>query len=180
MFDIAPTTETLNHIASAISTAATPTDESADKAPASVNVIVAKQRRNLDPINPFVILFYENFDALLVKFPMSPSALRVLVRLLKLAAFGNLVCFKQSTLSADLGISKAVVSRTLALFLKCGLLTELDNGGIFLNPQVLSKGSLLKLAENHDLMTATLGTLQAQGMAAAFGTPAQLKAAGVV
>jgi hypothetical protein len=180
MFDIAPTADTLDHIATAISNAATPTDDSTDKTPASVNVIVAKQRRNLDPINPFVILFYQNFDALLVKYPMSPAALRVLVRLLKLAAFGNLVCFKQTSLAADLGISKAVVSRTIALFLKCGILTELENGGIFLNPQVLSKGSLLKLADNHDLMTQTLGTLQAQGMSAAFGSPAQLKAAGIV
>lgn len=180
MLDISPSTDTMEQIANAIAVAATPADDSTDKTPASVNVIVAKGRRNLDPINPFVILFYENFDALLVKYPMSPAALRVLVRLLKLSYFGNLVCFKQSTLAADLGISRAVVSRSIALFLKCGILTELENGGIFLNPQVLSKGSLLKLSENHDLMTQTLGTLQEKGMAAAFGTPAQLKAAGVI
>lgn len=149
---------------------------------AAVQVIVAKGRTTLDPLNHFVAMFYENMDAILAAHAnaLSPRTLRILLHLLKRAQFGNLVLFAPAAISKNLGIDKGGVSRSIASLRKCGILLDLADGGTYLNPQVFTKGSLALVAQNNELMAEAIAEMQRRGMNVALGTPKQLSAAGIL
>ena len=115
------------------------------KADGDVNVIIASKSYKQDVNNNFVMLFYEALDDIIVEFQLTMLDLRVLMRLLRKASFGNLLIFKQSAIAKELKTSAPNISRTIKRMFKSNLLIKTEDGEVFINPHVISKGSLHKM-----------------------------------
>jgi len=112
------------------------------EASGSVNVSVAKSRVLLKTSNNFVLLFYESFLKVIDDFELQRTDIRVILKILEIAKFGNLISFSLAGVARELEIDRSTVSKSVKKLKEVGIFFEDDNKNMFLNPQVIAKGSL--------------------------------------
>ena len=107
-----------------------------------VNLKVSISEQNLKPLNPFVILFYDNFQEIIKKFKLNTTEILIILELLKLMSYGNLIKTSQSEIAKKLEIPRQNVNRAFNKFRNSGLIIKTNESSEFLNPQIISKGKL--------------------------------------
>lgn len=116
---------------------------------AELNVILTNNLRYI-PRNEFSILFADALfvytEPALKEKKMSMTDLRVILRIVHYTKYGNLVQISRQTLMEDCGLKPAHLSRSLKKLHELGLLLTV-NRNMYLNPQVIAKGSLRSFAE---------------------------------
>lgn len=119
----------------------------------NVNVIVAGDNQDnwrVNPLNNFVILFYEHFQTIVRKNKLNNTDMLVLLELLKLMRMGNQVKITQKQIAKNIGKYKSQVSTCWNKFIKINLIIKTDDGSEYVNPQLIVKGSLKKQSESPD------------------------------
>jgi predicted transcriptional regulator len=126
--------------------------EKADKQPfdGDLKISLSKERFKIEARNNFVICFYNDFYNIIKKYNIQQKELLTLLLILKYAEFGNQVNITQKTIADELGTHKSNVSRYFKNLEASGILIK-NKGSIFINPQVLSKGSLKLMTDNAEL-----------------------------
>jgi len=140
------------------------------------NIVVkaSKQKKTMPVINPFVICFHKSLYEIIETFALSRSAIRLLLLVLDSSALGNLVSINQTHLAKCLGTSKSGISRYMKELKTCGIILETDRG-LFLNPQVISKGSLISMSENAPLTASAIQRMKDMGLPINYGSPSQIE-----
>lgn len=116
---------------------------------AELNVILTNNLK-YRPINEFVLLFAKSFRLTIEDYKLTVTDIRVVFRLMEYAQYGNLLSFDRATLAEDLNLKKQNLSRSLNHLIECGIILKVRNN-LFLNPQVISKGSLKRFANARDI-----------------------------
>ena len=145
---------------------------------ASISINVTKKRKQINPINPFVICFYNSLYEVLRKNPITMKSFQLLLLILHDCALGNLISINQTSLAERMGTNKSNISRYIKELKTAGFFILLKKG-LYLNPQIISKGSLLALAENDELTANSISLMQQNDMEVNFGTDAQLANANI-
>ena len=137
--------------------------EKMDETNAQVNVFVSKSKMPI--VNQFVLLFYQSFLFTIDEYNLSRNEIRTVLKILEYTQFGNLIQLSFTKIGQDLNINRANISRIFKKLKEAGLLVD-DGGNLFLNPQVIAKGSFLKrdeldterlLEKGAELMKQTIG-----------------------
>lgn len=137
---------------------------------------LARTRETIAPSNAFAICFIASMAQIMDKTNLSRPALRLLFELIDIAVVGNLVSINQKGLATRLGVSKSSLNRSMLSLQSAGVLLAMDHG-MFLNPQLISKQGLAKMAKHHPReVVAGIEALRAHGMEPNWN-PAQAKAA---
>ena len=144
----------------------------------NVKVQVSKERKQIEAINPFIICFYDSLYEILDASDVSRNAVKMLLLLLHDCAMGNLICVKQSSLMKRMNTKQPNISRYMKELRDAKIVLLLDEG-LYFNPQIISKGSLLMLSKNNNLMSNAISNMQQNGREVNFGTDAQLANAGI-
>lgn len=118
-------------------------DKAEEKDP-NVNVIIAKDKREMKPLNPFVIVFYENFQSIILEHKLNATEILIVLEILKAMSYGNLISISQTEIATFLGLPKQNVNRAFSKFRKSGLLVKSELGTEYVNSQIIAKGSLWK------------------------------------
>lgn len=116
----------------------------------SVNVIVAKDKYQCDILNPFAMIFCGSFLNLINNYDLTKNDIKTVLQIIYYARFGNLIQMSYAKLAKDLGINRQNLSRTMKKLRESGIIIE-DDGNMFLNPQIISKGSFAEIEKNKDL-----------------------------
>ena len=116
----------------------------------SVKVIVAKDKYQTDILNPFAMIFCEVLFNTIEEYNLTKNDIRTILRIIYYARFGNLIQMSNTKLAKDLGMNKSSLSRSMKKLRESGILVE-DEGNLYLNPQVISKGSFAKIEEDKEL-----------------------------
>lgn len=131
--------------------------------PGGIDVRAAKRRNTIAPANAFCICFHASMAKIMDKAKLSRPALRLLFELIDISAAGNLISVNQKGLAARIGVSPNSVSRSMKRLISAGVVLELEHG-LFLNPQLISKQALARMAELYPAeVIAGIEALQAQG-----------------
>lgn len=115
-----------------------------------VNVIIAKDNQSnwkVNPLNEFVILFVGNFQEIVKNYKLNNTDMLVLLEILKLMQMGNQVKITQQQIAKNTGKFKSQVSTCWKKFIETNIIIKTDDGSEFINPQLISKGSLKKQSE---------------------------------
>lgn len=138
--------------------------EKMDETNAQVNVFVSKSKMPI--VNQFVLLFYQSFLFTIDEYNLSRNEIRTVLKILEYTQFGNLIQLSYTKLAKDLNMDKANTSRIIKKLKAASLLID-DDGNLFLNPQIIAKGSFLKrdeieteklLEKGAELMKQTIGS----------------------
>lgn len=111
-----------------------------------VNIIVSKKYTH-DVKNNFVMLFYENLFDIIKKHKLGMIELEVLLTLLKFASYGNLLSYTQKAIGKIIDKPQPNVSRALKKLRDKNILIKLETGE-YLNPHIITKGNIGKMASN--------------------------------
>ena len=153
-------------------------EEVAEQEGDEIIVRASKQRKKLDAINPFSLCFHRSLSEIIHKSNISRASIVLLLHLIDLSAMGNLLSINQKQLAKHFGVSGPAMSKRFSELKKSKLLIDTDFG-LFLNPQVISKGALTTLAQNDPLAAHAIAAMQALDLEINYGTEAQLKRAGL-
>lgn len=108
-------------------------------------VIIEKDQPKVDIKNQFVIAFTENLDYLAKT--LTKTEFRIVFYILDKMEFGNLVSFKQSSISNALGINKSNVSNSFKKLKEKCILVDDEDGNTFFNSNLVIKGLPKKLVK---------------------------------
>lgn len=117
----------------------------------NVNVIITGDSIDnwkVNPMNNFVILFYDNFQELLLNYNLTKVDIVILLEILKLMHMGNQVQITQQQIVKNTGKNKCQVSLSWKKFVKYNILITTNAGSKFINPQLIVKGSLKKISDS--------------------------------
>lgn len=142
-------------------------NSTAEKDDPTIKISIAKEKRNLKPLNGFVMLFYENFEHLLINKALKGSEVAILTILINQMAYGNQLAIKQSGIARKLGVSAPYVSKVFKKFKQIGIILE-DEDGVYLNPQIVAKGKLWDHKENIDRYNKSVLISEQNGLSKSF------------
>lgn len=118
-----------------------------------LNVITSRRKKVL-PLNSFVILFAQAFLTAIEKCDLGIKEVKLMLKIIDYAKFGNLINLPRKRLMEDLGISKYSLSRSLRKLHDSGLLMTIDDV-MYFNPQFISKGNLFDFCNDEQLIEIT-------------------------
>lgn len=90
----------------------------------------------------FVLTFVGNLQNLLVHEKLTTSELKVLLTIVQYSSFQNVFKITQKTISNDLNISEAMVSKTMKKLREKQLILEDSTGVEYVNPYLFLKGKI--------------------------------------
>lgn len=112
-----------------------------------INVYIS-EKKNIKPLNNFVILFYESLEVIINKYKLNGKDITVLIKFLKYMENGNLITVNKKSMAEDLGMATSNLSRSIKKLKQSGLIVE-DNGNEYINLQVITKQSLKNSKEKN-------------------------------
>lgn len=128
------------------------TQAAVSKGGGEANIIALPGGFKQDVLNPFVIVFNRNMLQLLKdkELQLGINEMKVIFQLCEYAEFGNLLNVSQKKLARDLSIDTSSVSRAMKKLTSKGILisdaeAEGEEGNLYLNPQIITKGALHKI-----------------------------------
>lgn len=134
----------------------------------TVKVSVAKESRAMKPINPFVILFYENFQTIIKEYKLNATEILIVLEILKVMSYGNLISVSQTEIATNLELPKQNVNRAFSKFRKSGLLVRTEQGTEYINSQIIAKGKLWDHRELDDVYQKSIEALETARLSKSF------------
>lgn len=116
--------------------------------------VITSRRKKLVPLNSFVILFAQAFLTAIEKCDLGIKEVKLMLKIIDYAKYGNLINLPRKRLMEDLGISKYSLSRSLRKLHDSGMLMTIDDV-LYFNPQLISKGNLFDFCNNEELIEIT-------------------------
>lgn len=157
---------TINTITSDQIDSAINTVQARDDDGGPIHVHVSRQRKHIDPLNPFALCFTGSLSTLIQQRQLTSTSLALLFLLLDLSKFGNLVSINQAGLASRLCVKQPAISKALVKLQAAGIILNLPEGQFF-NPQIITKQGLDTVARNYpESVTAGIEALRQLGMSA--------------
>lgn len=134
----------------------------------TVKVNVSTEKRNLKPLNPFVIVFLNNLREIIKQYGLNASELVLLTLVLEKMEYGNLVAINQAKLAEELEISRQAVNKIFKKFKQNGLFITAEDGSLYVNSQIIVKGKLAEHKELEEIYQLALEASLAKGLTKSF------------
>lgn len=112
------------------------------------NINVFKGRKKANIKDSFVMLFDNNLKDVIVEKNLTMADFLVLLQVIKYVNYGNVINLTQQNIAEDLNIKQQQVSRSFKKLREAEIFIDGKKGSLFLNPQYLVKGDLLKATES--------------------------------
>lgn len=126
-----------------------------------VSISISKQRKKVDPLNPFVMIFISSFKEIIKDYNLGNKDIVLLLHLLEKMKYGNLVQITQTAIAKELNEKQPNISRSFKNLFSCGILVKDANKNIFINSQIINKQDLHKMKyENKELYDLSLSEMQ--------------------
>lgn len=113
----------------------------------NLDVIISSKKRQIKPLNDFVILFLNSFVSLMVKFDLQKNDMLVLFAILSKMKNGNQVNITQKAIAKELGRDTANLNRNYKKLRECGILISDEYGNEFINTNIIVNKSLRRIRE---------------------------------
>lgn len=115
---------------------------------AEVSIITADTIR-YRPTSEFVFLFAESLFRAIDEYDLNATDIKVILRIIGYAQYGNLIMMSRKSLAKDVGIDNSRLGKILKKLHASGVLLTEDEH-MYLNPQVIAKGKLRKFADGQE------------------------------
>ena len=112
------------------------------------NINVFKGRKKANIKEGFIMAFHSNLKDNFKKHNLTLTDFFVLFQVCEYVSFGNVINLTHQNIADDLDIKRQQVSRSFKKLKEAEIFIEGKKGSLFLNPQYLVKGDLLKATES--------------------------------
>lgn len=93
------------------------------------------------PISEFVLLFAEALLATLFEYNLTLTDVKVILKIIIYAQYGNLINMSHQQLADDLNLKRQAVTRSIKNLKESNILIDIGKN-TYLNPQVIAKGKI--------------------------------------
>lgn len=100
-------------------------------------------------LNEFVLMFASIFLQTIDDYKLTRNDIRVVLKIIEYAQYGNLLKMSYSTLAKDLSIDKGDISKSIKRIKNSQLIIDID-GNLYLNPHIICKGRFNVSDENDE------------------------------
>lgn len=110
-----------------------------------VSVVVTKDKKQVKPLNDFVILFLNSFLDLMIKFDLQKMDMLVLFAILTKMKNGNQVSITQKAIAKELGREPSNLNRNYKKLRESKILIQDEFGNEFINTNIIVNKSLRRI-----------------------------------
>ncbi|WKL15988.1 replication/maintenance protein RepL [Comamonas testosteroni] len=112
----------------------------------NINVFKGKKKANIK--DEFIMVFNKNLLSSVIKYKLTATDISVLLQVIQYVSYGNVINLTHQNIAEDLEIKRQQVSRSFKKLKDAEIFIDGIKGSLFLNPQYLVKGDLLKATES--------------------------------
>lgn len=105
----------------------------------NAKLFLSSGRFKMKILNEFALMFASVFLQTIDDYKLTRNDIRVVLKIIEYAQFGNLLRMSYSSLSKDLNIHKADISKSIKRLKESKLIVDID-GSLYLNPHIICKG----------------------------------------
>lgn len=112
---------------------------------------VSSGRSKMKVLNEFALMFASAFLQTIDDYKLTRNDIRVVLKIIEYAQFGNLLRMSYASLGKDLNMEKANISRSIKRIKDSQLIIDID-GNLYLNPHIICKGRFNTSDANDELI----------------------------
>lgn len=115
----------------------------------NAKLFLSSGRFKMKIVNEFVLMFASVFLQTIDDYKLTRNDIRVVLKIIEYAQFGNLLRMSYATLAKDLDMDKAAISKSIKRIKDSQLIVDID-GSLYLNPHIICKGRFNTSDENDE------------------------------
>lgn len=115
----------------------------------NAKLFVSSGRFRMKILNEFALMFASAFLQTIDDYKLTRNDIRVVLKIIEYAQYGNLLRMSYLTLAKDLSMDKAAVSRSIKRIKSSQLIIDIE-GSLYLNPHIICKGRFNTADENDE------------------------------
>lgn len=115
----------------------------------NAKLFVSSGRFRMKILNEFALMFASAFLQTIDDYKLTRNDIRIVLKIIEYAQYGNLLRMSYTTLANDLNIDRADISKSIKRIKKSQLIIDID-GSLYLNPHIICKGRFNTADENDE------------------------------
>lgn len=117
----------------------------------NAKLFLSSGRMKMKVLNEFALMFASSFLQTIDDYKLTRNDIRVVLKIIEYAQYGNLLRMSFVKLANDLSMDKAAVSRSIKRIKSSQLIVDVD-GSLYLNPHIICKGRFNTSDEKDEML----------------------------